>query len=206
MGLDNRGRQYISNSFDDLLRLVGLLKDQTTSWIEDMVEVIAAAFRGHHRLFVFGNGGSAADAQHFAAELVNRFELKRPPLPAIALTTDTSILTSISNDDNFDMVFVRQLSALAEQGDVAFGISTSGKSPNVVKALRWAREHGLHTFGLSGKDTTEMDVYCDRIIHVPSDSTPRIQECHILLIHIICGLIERKLFMDRTHGMDTTEP
>jgi D-sedoheptulose 7-phosphate isomerase len=160
----------------------------------DMAELIAKAFRGRHRLFLFGNGGSAADAQHIAAEFVNRFQRERPPLPAIALTVDTSVLTSISNDFHFDEVFLKQLKALGEPGDIALGISTSGRSPNVLKALRWAREHGMGTIGWAGKPNTEMDVYCDLIFHVDSDSTPRIQECHITAGHIVCELVDEMLF------------
>jgi len=163
-------------------------------YIPDMAEIVVQAFRGNHRLFLFGNGGSAADAQHLAAEFVNRFRLERPPLPAIALTVDTSILTSISNDYSFETVFVRQLQALAQPGDVALGISTSGSSPNVVKALEWAREHGIHTLGLAGAAQGEMDLYCDLILHVPSPVTARVQECHLTAEHIFCEMVEEMLF------------
>jgi D-sedoheptulose 7-phosphate isomerase len=160
----------------------------------DMAEIIARAFRGRHRLFLFGNGGSAADAQHIAAEFVNRFQMERPPLPAIALTVDSSILTSISNDFHFDEVFLKQLRALGEPGDVALGISTSGRSPNVLKGLEWARENGLGTIGWAGKRRTEMDDYCDLILHVESDCTPRIQECHITAGHVLCEMVDEMLF------------
>lgn len=170
-----------------------LLKDGVGVLLE-MAAVVSSGFRGQHRLFLFGNGGSAADAQHIAAEFVNRFKMERPPLPAIALTVDTSVLTSISNDFHYDEVFSKQLSALGEPGDVALGISTSGRSPNVLKALQWAREHGLATIGWAGRSRTEMDVYCDLILHVESDSTPHIQECHITAGHILCELVDEMLF------------
>jgi D-sedoheptulose 7-phosphate isomerase len=162
--------------------------------ILDMAELLVQAFRGNHRLFLFGNGGSAADAQHLAAEFINRFQRNRPPLPAIALSVDTSVLTSISNDFQFDDVFLRQVQGLAQPGDVALGISTSGRSENVIRALKWSREHGIHTLGLTGAAQTEMDVYCDIILHVPSQATPRIQECHITIGHILCELVEDILF------------
>jgi D-sedoheptulose 7-phosphate isomerase len=164
--------------------------------ILDMVEIVSRAFRGNHRLFLFGNGGSAADAQHLAAEFVNRFQRERPPLPAIALSVDTSILTSISNDYQFEDIFQKQLRALAQPGDVALGISTSGRSPNVIKALRWAREHNVHTLGWSGSAETEMDLYCDVILRVPSSVTARVQECHITAGHVLCALVDEVLFGD----------
>ena len=162
----------------------------------EMAEVLAAAFRGGHRLFLFGNGGSAADAQHLAAEFVNRFQRERRPLPAIALTVDSSVLTSISNDYQFEDIFSKQLQALGQAGDVALGISTSGRSPNVLKAMKWARENGLHTIGWAGAEQTEMDVTCDLILHVPSRVTARVQEGHITFGHVLCLLVEETLFGD----------
>jgi len=159
-----------------------------------MAAMLAAAFRGGHRLFLFGNGGSAADAQHLAAELVNRFQRERRPLPALALTVDTSILTSIGNDYAFDDVFLKQVQALGQAGDVALGISTSGRSPNVLKALKWARENGLHTLGWAGAEESELDVTCDLVLHVPSRVTARIQEGHITFGHVLCLLVEEILF------------
>ena len=167
----------------------------------EMAEMIAAAFNRGHRLFLFGNGGSAADAQHVAAEFVNRFQLERRPLPALALTVDTSILTSISNDYQFEDVFLKQLQALGQAGDVALGITTSGRSPNVLKALQWARENGLRTLGWAGAETTEMDACCDLILHIPSRVTARVQECHITFAHVLCQLVEEMLF-----GATRSEP
>lgn len=160
----------------------------------EMAAMLTAAFRGGHRLFLFGNGGSAADAQHLAAEFVNRFQRERRPLPALALTVDTSILTSIANDYAFEDVFLKQVQALGQAGDVALGISTSGRSPNVLKALKWARANGLHTLGWAGAEKSEMDVICDLVLHVPSRVTARIQEGHLTFGHVLCLLVEEILF------------
>jgi D-sedoheptulose 7-phosphate isomerase len=182
--------------FRESIQLKQAVARTSTALIVEMAEVVAQAFRGRHRLFLLGNGGSAADAQHLAAEFVNRFQRERIPLPALSLTVDTSILTSISNDYHFDDIFLKQLQALAQPGDAALGISTSGSSPNVVKALKWAREHGLHTLGWAGATLGDMDTYCDLILHVPSRTTARIQECHITVGHILCGLVDEILFGD----------
>jgi D-sedoheptulose 7-phosphate isomerase len=165
--------------------------------LTEMAEMLCAAFRGGHRLFLFGNGGSAADAQHLAAEFVNRFQRERRPLPAMALTVDTSVLTSISNDYGFEDLFFKQLQALGQAGDVALGISTSGRSPNVLKALKWARENGLQTVAWAGAEKTEMDAYCDLILHIPSGVTARVQEAHITFGHVLCLLVEEILFGER---------
>jgi len=139
------------------------------------------------KILIAGNGGSASDAQHFAAELTGMFELKRRALPAIALTTDTSAMTSIGNDLGFDKIFVRQLEALARPEDLFVGISTSGNSPNIIAALEWCHSHQIESFGLSGKGGGLMnELLCDRNIVVPSQNTARIQEAHIFLIHQIC--------------------
>lgn len=156
----------------------------------DAATAIREAQREGGKLLVFGNGGSAADAQHMAAELVNRFQRERPALAAIALTTDTSILTSVANDDSFDRVFVRQIEALGRAGDVALGISTSGASPSVVTALEAARARGLKTIAMTGRDGGAAGRAADVHINVPADSTARIQEVHLTLIHAICELIE----------------
>lgn len=148
------------------------------------------------KILIFGNGGSAADAQHLAAELVNRFKKERKPLAAIALTTDTSILTAISNDYDFSEVFSKQILALGKKGDLALGISTSGRSKNVIEALRVAKEIGLYTVGLTGGDGGPMRDYCDYLICVPSKETPRIQEGHLLFLHLFSELLEELLFPD----------
>ena len=143
------------------------------------------------RILVFGNGGSAADAQHFAAELVGRFMRERAAMAAIALTTDTSILTALANDYSFRQVFVRQLEALARPGDLAFGISTSGESPNVLDALRHARERGLRTVALTGRDGGSIGAAADIHVNVPDENTARVQEVHRTIMHAMCELIER---------------
>ena len=139
----------------------------------------------------FGNGGSAADAQHVASELVGRFLRERRSLPAMALTTDTSVLTSVANDESFDRVFARQIEGLGRSGDVALGISTSGRSPNVVAAVKAARGMGLRTIALTGGDGGVVGTLVDIHVNVPSTSTPRVQEVHRTLLHVICELVER---------------
>jgi len=186
--------RMIEQSFRDSIRAKEELFRRGSGTMLEMAVGVSEAFRRGNRLFLFGNGGSAADAQHLAAELVNRFAMDRPPLPAVALTVDSSILTSISNDSTFDEVFVKQLQALGCKGDVALGISTSGNSPNVVKGLMWARENGLITLGLSGNGPAAMDAWCDLLLRVPSPVTARIQECHITAGHILCALVEEILF------------
>jgi D-sedoheptulose 7-phosphate isomerase len=159
--------------------------------IATAAELIVSALAGGGKLLVMGNGGSAADAQHFAAELVGRYRCERMALPAIALSTDTSILTAVGNDYGFDSIFSRQVEALARPGDVVFGISTSGRSPNVGKALVTARELGCTTIVLTGGDGGSVLSLADAAIMVPSEQTPWIQEAHLTIIHILCHLIER---------------
>jgi len=154
---------------------------------------IEALRRGNKILFA-GNGGSAADSQHLAAELVSRFAYDRPGLPAFALTTDTSALTAIGNDYGYERLFARQLEAVGNRGDVFFGISTSGRSPNILQALRAARAKGLLVVGLTGRGGGQMPELCDYCLRTPSDSTPRIQEGHITIGHTLCWLIEQRLF------------
>lgn len=161
--------------------------------IFDVVECVVTALSSGNKLLIFGNGGSAADAQHLAAEFVNRYALDRPALPAIALTTDTSVLTSIGNDVGFTHIFARQIEALGREGDIAWALSTSGRSPNVLEGVRRARAMGLVTIGFSGGKGGELGTLCDHAVHVESSSTPRIQEVHIVVGHIICELVERTL-------------
>ena len=165
-----------------------------TGDIERFVALVCETLSGGNKVLVMGNGGSASDAQHFAAEIVGRFKMERRALPAIALSTDTSILTAVGNDYGFDRVFVRQVEALAQPGDLVLGISTSGNSPNVLRALNLARERGCRTVGLLGKDGGSIKPVCDLPLVVPSADTPRIQEAHITIIHIVCDLVEKKLF------------
>jgi D-sedoheptulose 7-phosphate isomerase len=154
---------------------------------------IAAIKRGNKVLFC-GNGGSAADAQHLAAELVSRFAYDRPGLQAFALTTDSSVMTAIGNDYGYEHVFARQIGAVGAKGDVLVAISTSGRSPNILAALRAARERGLATVGFTGRKGGDFASLCDIVYRVPSDETPKIQEGHIVVGHIVCGLVERALF------------
>ncbi len=162
--------------------------------VERLANAVVISLEKGGKILIFGNGGSAADAQHMAAEFVNRFRMNRRPLPAIALTTDSSVLTSVANDFDFSLIFSKQVDALAAEGDVVIGISTSGNSPNVLKGLEAARGKNAITAGFTGKQTAEMEPLCDIIISAASDDTPRIQEVHIFIIHIICELVERKLF------------
>ena len=157
-------------------------------------QMIIAAILAGGKILIFGNGGSAADAQHIAAELVNRLNYDRPPIPAIALTTDTSILTSIGNDSSFDELFERQLRALGRAGDVAIAISTSGNSPNVLRAVRAAREIGIVTIGLAGRSGGKLADEVDLALVVAAESTQHIQETHITIGHILCDIIENVLF------------
>ena len=180
--------------FQESIQVQQALCSMAKETIFEMAGLVSRAFLAKHRLFLFGNGGSAADAQHLAAEFVNRFQMERPPLPAMALTVDTSILTSIANDYDFDEIFAKQLRALAQPGDVALAISTSGRSRNVIRALKWARDNGVLTIGLGGPSETEMDLYCDIILHVPSPVTARVQECHITVGHIICAHVDKMIF------------
>jgi D-sedoheptulose 7-phosphate isomerase len=163
-----------------------------------VVKLVSHTFEAGNKLFFFGNGGSAADAQHLAAEFVNRYVMDRPPLPAIALTTDTSILTSVSNDLAFNEIFAKQLRALGKEGDVAVGISTSGSSPNIIKAFEVAKEMGIKTVALTGNDGGIIAKMVDFPLVVPSTSTPRIQEAHILIGHILCEMVEHYLFFKVT--------
>jgi len=157
---------------------------------------LARCLASGHKILIFGNGGSAADSQHIAAEFVNRFRIERSPLAAMALTTDTSIITSIGNDYSFDEIFSKQVRALGKPHDVAWGISTSGNSKNVVKAIREAGRMGLHTMAMTGSGG-ELAALADLVFAVPSDSTPRIQETHGLLGHILCDLVDRILYPEK---------
>ena len=162
--------------------------------IAEVVGLVADALAEGRKLLIMGNGGSAADAQHFAAEIVGRFKLERRAMPAIALTTDSSILTAIGNDYGFDQIFRRQVEAFAEAGDIVIGISTSGSSGNVFAALVTAREIGCTTVGLLGRDGGAIAGISDIPLVVPVPDTPRVQEAHVTIIHIICELVEKRLF------------
>ena len=170
--------------------------DKASALAQDVAraaDMIIAALRDGHKLLLFGNGGSAADCQHIAGEMVGRFKLERPGLAAIALTTDTSILTAVANDYGFDTVFARQIEALGRAGDVALALSTSGNAPNVLAGVSKCRELGIATIGLTGRDGGQLAGFVDLCLRVPHDSTPIIQQVHIAIGHAICELVESAL-------------
>lgn len=164
--------------------------------LAEAAEVLVSCYRGGHKAILFGNGGSAADAQHIAAEFVGRYLCERHPLPALALNANSSAVTAIGNDYGYDQVFSRQLDAHAATGDVAVGISTSGNSNSVIQALLFARRRGLSTIGLTGASGGQVRGLVDVLLAVPSDETPRIQECHILFGHALCDVVERAVTVD----------
>ncbi|OHE03713.1 MAG: phosphoheptose isomerase [Sulfurimonas sp. RIFOXYD12_FULL_33_39] len=170
--------------------------EELLSKIEEVSKLCVRLYKGSNKTILAGNGGSAADAQHIAAELVGRYGFDRPSLPSLSLTTDTSNLTAIGNDYGYDKVFSRQLEGMGQNGDIFIGISTSGNSKNIVNAFEVAKQKGITTVALVGRDGGEMAKIADISLIVPSDSTPRIQESHILIGHIICDIIEKEIFGD----------
>ncbi|MGE0800676.1 MAG: D-sedoheptulose 7-phosphate isomerase [Lautropia sp.] len=175
--------------------LAGMARDdRLASCLAAVVDACVAALAGGGKLLFMGNGGSAADAQHLAGELVSRFAYDRPGLPAFALTTDTSVMTAIGNDYGYERLFARQVQAVGRRGDVVFGLSTSGRSPNVLAGLQTARELGLITVGMTGNQKARIVELVDHAIEIPSHLTPRIQEGHIVVGHLICGMIEERVF------------
>lgn len=187
--LEMRLTEEILESIQAKKRMV----EQEMPTLVRIVEVIARAIRDGKKVLIFGNGGSAADSQHIAAELVSRFRRERKAMAAIALTVDTSILTAIGNDYGFEEVFARQIEALGQAGDVAMAISTSGNSPNVLKAVEKARGMGMRTIGFTGQNGGKLKDAAEICFRVPSNSTPRIQEAHITIGHAICEVIEADL-------------
>jgi D-sedoheptulose 7-phosphate isomerase len=183
----------IRKAFEEHAALTAAAQKHLIPRIAQAAETILAAYRDGKGVFLFGNGGSAADAQHIAAELVARFLRKRQAFRAEALSTNTSILTAVANDDSFEQIFVRQLEANAEAGDVAVALSTSGDSANVVAALRYAREHGLRTIALTGQGGGKCKALADVLLDVPSRQTPRVQEIGTLVYHLLCQLVEDAL-------------
>ena len=161
--------------------------------VVQVAEACIEALRQGHKILFAGNGGSAADAQHLAGELVSRFAYDRPGLPAFALTTDTSVMTAIGNDYGYEQVFERQVQGLGRKGDVLVALSTSGRSPNILRALDAAKKNDLVTIGFTGAGGSDMAARCDFMLHAPSDKTPVIQQIHITAAHVICGLIERSI-------------
>jgi D-sedoheptulose 7-phosphate isomerase len=187
-------KETVLNLAQESAQVKELFFRENADAVVEIVHCMTDALRRGNKILIFGNGGSAADAQHIAAEFVNRFLFDRAPLPAIALTTDTSILTSIGNDADFSHIFARQIEALGNKGDIAWGITTSGKSSNIIEGLRKAAEMGITTIAFTGKDGGEALPMADLGLHCTATSTPRIQEAHITAAHIICELVERELF------------
>ncbi|WP_265820798.1 D-sedoheptulose-7-phosphate isomerase [Geovibrio ferrireducens] len=185
---------FISDIFDEMRETQARFSAESMPVLIGISTEIVKCFENGGKVLIFGNGGSAADSQHIAAEFTNRFKMERPPLPAIALTTDTSALTAIGNDYSFEEVFDKQLKALGNTNDIAWGISTSGNSPNVLAALRTAGRQGMTTIGFTGKDGGLMRGLCDHLLISPSECTPRIQEIHIAAAHIICELVDEIMF------------
>jgi D-sedoheptulose 7-phosphate isomerase len=189
-------REFIAGEIGKTRDLMTRLADDPAiaAALAEIARACLAALRAGKKLLLAGNGGSAADAQHLAAEFVSRFAYDRPGLPAFALTTDTSVLTAVGNDYGYERVFARQVEAVAQAGDVFFGLSTSGRSPNVLAALSTARARRLVTVGFTGAAGAEMAPLCDFLLRIPSGETPKIQEGHITLGHILCALVEREMF------------
>ena len=170
--------------------------DALLNKIELVAKECVKIYKGYNKTILAGNGGSAADAQHIAAEMVGRYGFNRPSLPSLALTTDTSVLTAIGNDYGYDYLFSRQLEGMGQEGDLFIGISTSGNSVNIIKAFQTAKDKGITTVALVGRDGGKMAKIADIALVIPSDSTPRIQESHILIGHILCDIIEKEIFAD----------
>jgi D-sedoheptulose 7-phosphate isomerase len=185
---------YIIKIFRESNQLKESFVNENLMRIVAVVDAVTGALMAGNKILLFGNGGSAADAQHLAAEFVNRFVIERPPLPAIALTTDTSVITSIGNDYDFADIFSKQIRAIGQKGDIAWGMSTSGTSLNVVKAMEAAKKVGMITVGLTGRDGGDIARIADHTLNVSSTSTPRIQEVHITVGHVICEMVDFKLF------------
>ena len=191
MNNDSSSTDLLARSLEEHLRMLKTLLDSGLADIEKSGRVICEALAAGNKILLCGNGGSAADAQHIAAELVGRYEDQRRPFPAIALTTDTSALTALSNDYGFEEVFARQISALARQGDVLIAISTSGKSPNVVKAAEAASSLGCKVIGLTGQQKEPLADYCSITVQVLSERTARVQEGHITIGHLWCEMVDK---------------
>lgn len=188
-------REYIKNYIEESIDTkTQILSSNMLNLIENIASLIIKSYQNNKKVLIAGNGGSAADAQHIATELVSKFNQDRPALNAIALTTNTSIITAVANDFDYKEVFSRQIQAYGEKEDIFIAISTSGNSENIILAIKEARTKGLKTIGLTGSNNGVIDDICDYIIKVPSNKTPIIQESHIMIGHILCSLIEKNLF------------
>lgn len=188
--------KYLKNQINNSIEIKKNIfnNNEIIEKILEAAELTIEAYRKGNKTIIAGNGGSAADAQHMAGEFVSKFYFDRPGLASLALTTDTSILTAIGNDYGYNRIFARQLEANGNKGDVFFAISTSGNSENIVEALKVCKEKGIMTVGLTGSKIGEMDNLCDFIIKIPSVETPRIQESHLMVEHIICAIVEKEIF------------
>jgi len=187
-------KEKIKKAFKDSITVKQQFVEANIDTIIEVSILIADAFSRGNKLLLFGNGGSACDASHIAAEFVNRFKKERPAFPALALNTDMAVLTSIANDYDYSEIFARQMKAFAQENDVVIAISTSGKSPSVIKAVNVARKKKLKTIAFTGAKGDELASKCDYIFAVPSHDTPRIQETHITLAHVLCQMVEEILF------------
>lgn len=185
-------KQHIEDSIQTKQRI--LSNEALLTQIGEAADLLIKAYQSGKKTLLAGNGGSAADAQHIAGEFVSKFYFDRPGIPSIALTTDTSILTAVGNDYGFERLFARQIEAQGQKGDVFIGISTSGNSKNILAALEACKAKGIQTIGLTGEKKCGMDDLCDIVLKIPSADTPRIQESHIMVGHILCGLVEEALF------------
>jgi D-sedoheptulose 7-phosphate isomerase len=188
-------KDAITQAFDESIRVKQAFLRDNLDTLTHVINAIVAVFKSGNKLLLFGNGGSAADAQHIAAEFTNRFLIERPPLPALALTTDTSALTAIGNDYDYSQIFVKQLQALGKPGDIALAISTSGNSPNVLAAIETCKQLNISTIGLTGGNGGKMVDQVDYLLRVSEGkNSPRIQETHILVGHVICDIVDQTLF------------
>ncbi len=184
---------HIKNTFDEISKNFIILSDNCCEDISNAVELILLSLKNDGKIMFCGNGGSASDSQHLSSELIGKYQMKRKPIPSIALTTDTSAITAISNDFSFNDIFSRQVEALGNEGDVLYASSTSGKSENILNAIKKARELKMKIIGLTGINDINMRNICDITINAPSNRTDRIQEMHIAIGHIICELVEKQL-------------
>ena len=191
-------KEEIKNQIEDSVHVKEKVIDECVDAINDVAEVIIKAYNNGKKVLWCGNGGSAADAQHLSCELVSKFYMDRKALRSIALTTNTSIMSAVSNDFSYEDIFKRQVEALADKGDILIGITTSGTSKNVINALKYANEKGVITIAFTGEFINEIKNCSDYLISVPSNSTPNIQESHIMIGHIICYLVEKTLFGDKS--------
>jgi D-sedoheptulose 7-phosphate isomerase len=187
-------KKEIESSLNESIKIRAEILSSSVERVAQIANILVEAFKAGHSLYLMGNGGSAADAQHISGELVGRFKKDRKPLPALALTTDTSVLTAIANDFGYDLCFERQVDAFVKEGDVVFGLSTSGNSANIINAVQSAKKKGAITIAFTGKGGGRLKDHVDVCLEIPSTDTARIQECHITIGHILCSIIEKELF------------